>query len=788
MKKSFSFFAVMILVFFVPLNVHSQINKEKIVFALFLDESGSRFDLKAENLKNKIKEFAEFNCEIFFPEKYIVKFHPEKAEQKAKKILKDKDVDIVLAAGPLSSSVFQKISVLEKPVISIYPFNPRVLSSKSEKSSSYNKNYYTIKSYPDIFSAAEIFYGIAGFEKIEVICEPYIADLIDSEKNKIKSDSGFDLSFVKTDKNPLKTIEKLNKKTDAVLISPLFSYSWKDFEILVSELHKRKIYTFSLYGNEEVRKGCLAGLENLFPDEEVKRASAVLAGKIISQKKPDKTKSFLKDPRLQINMTTAQNLMVSPDFDVLVNSSCFYQEEKTGETISLFDAIKFSLKNNQALKAAEKDSLKAEIDKNLSRSYMLPEAGIIGEGIARDEDSAYASFGQYPEKEVNLKFYVKQAVFDDEVFTGLARAKKVYLAAVEKEKAKQLEIAAKTASAYFDYLRAEKLCQIKGNDLELSKANLLKAKTKHQVGTKGPGDVYRWQSMTADAQKKFIRALKQKEQAMIVLEKITGEKFEESSDFIYPKLDSGFFWTDGKTFKAFSKNRAVLEHGKKILGKFAIENSPELKAYSKLIEAEEKNYNYLKRKHFVPKFYLKGQYLERLSRSGAGADGVSFDLAPGMPPFVIEEPKDNSWQIGIEAVLPIFTGLRDKNQALKSDEELKRLEIIKKDVFENIEKDIFLLAEEAVSSYLGINFAEKSKNAAKKNLDLVADAYDLGLADSLDLIDAQNSFTAADEALSVSKYEFMEKIYLIQARLGFEDFSDIPEKRQKIIELIGGKQ
>jgi outer membrane protein TolC len=159
-----------------------------------------------------------------------------------------------------------------------------------------------------------------------------------------------------------------------------------------------------------------------------------------------------------------------------------------------------------------------------------------------------------------------------------------------------------------------------------------------------------------------------------------------------------------------------------------------------------------------------------------------------MPPFVIEEPKDNSWQIGIEAVLPIFTGLRDKNQALKSDEELKRLEIIKKDVFENIEKDIFLLAEEAVSSYLGINFAEKSKNAAKKNLDLVADAYDLGLADSLDLIDAQNSFTAADEALSVSKYEFMEKIYLIQARLGFEDFSDIPEKRQKIIELIGGKQ
>ncbi|MDY0131040.1 MAG: TolC family protein [Desulforegulaceae bacterium] len=791
MRKVFFLLFVLAFVFYLPCLAYSKTTKGQIVFAVVLDGKDSRFDFDLNGVKKKIKEAAGFSREIVFPDKYIInsEFDLKKTEACAKDLLQNKDIDIILALGPYGSSVFKKISNLQKPVIAVYFIGPENFSPDFKGNLPQKPNLYYIKPYPFVFSAAETFHELVEFSKIEVILDPWVFDL-SGKKNKIlSSDLSYTLSLLKAENSPLETIEKIDEKTDSVLIAPLFSYSLEEFEVLVKELNKRKIYTFSLSGNEEVKKGCLSGIQNNFFDDSIKRKIGILAEKIISGKNiENSSKVFLKKPELEINMDTADILGVSPNFNIFLEAFLYYGDSKEGkELINLVDIIDFSIENNSLMRAFKQDTIKANLDKKIAKSYILPQAGVMAEGIVRDEDSAYSSLGQYPENEINLKFYIRQTLFDDEVFTSLDQSKKLFLAAMEKEKAKKLETAAKTASGYFKYLSAVKLKEIRRNDLELSKTNLLKAQTNYEIGTKGPGDVFRWESMTADAKKELLRAVKAENQALIKLEKITGRKFDKKSLFVFPRLDSKIFWVDEKTFEKLSKNRASIEQTKKILGKFAIENSPELSAYTKLVQAQEANYKYLKRKHFVPKVYLKGEYLQRVGRSGAGSDGVSFDLPPPMPAFVIDEPKDNSWQIGLEAVLPIFTGLRDKNLALKSDEELTRLQVIRKDILENIEEDISLLVEEAASSYLGIYFAKESKNSATKNLKLVSDAYELGLADSVDLIDAQHSYTGADVMLSASLYDFMEKIYLIQARLGFEDFSDIPDKKEKLIELIRRK-
>lgn len=792
MKKIFSFLIVLLFVFCAPYHAYCEINKEKIVFALVLDQQGSRFHPDAEGIKNAVNEVAGFSRETVFPEKYVLNFQFDSGsiEASAKELLKDKNVDIIIAAGAQAASFFSRMTVLEKPVIALCSGGYEIFFRDFESRVSDRGNFFYIKPYPSVFSAAETFQELAGFKKIELIAEPWLAEIARDALKEDSKEKNCSISVVEAKDSPLETIEELDEKTEAVIILPLYSYSWKDFEFLVKELNKKKIYTFSLSGGKEVEQGCLAGIKNSFSHEKVLRAAGAAAEKIISGKS-EKIKSgpFLNGPELEINMDTARRLGVSPDFNLLLKAFPYYGEADSKKNLIKFkDVINFSIENNLILLASGKERIKSEFDRNIAESHILPQAGIMAEGIVRDEYSAYSSFGQYPEKEVNLKFYIRQAVFDDEAFTGVSRSKKALLAAMEKERAKKLETAADTASAYFRYLSAVKLRKIRRNDLELSMANLSRAETKYEIGTKGPGDVYRWESRTADAKKELLNALKKENQAFVRLEKITGKKFSEDSVFGFPELDSDVFWIDEKTFSEMAKNRASIERGKKILGEFAIENSPELSAYSKLVEAQEEHYKYLKRKHFVPKVYLKGEYLQRVGRSGAASDGVSFDLAPGVPPFVIEEPKDNSWQVGVEAVLPIFTGLRDKNTALKADQELKRLELVREDTLESIEENIRLLVEEASSAYLGISFAEESKSAAEKNFDLVSDAYELGLADSVDLIDAQHSLTSADEVLAASLYDFMEKIYLIQARLGFEDFSDVPDKKEKIIELIGGKQ
>jgi outer membrane protein len=792
MKKSFSFLIVFLLIGLSPVLVFGDLSKnEKIVFAVLEDGNSSRFDQSLDGLKNKIKKIAGFNREIIFPEKYIVScnFDPEKVKITAQKFLEEKDVDIIIAAGPAGSSVFGKIKNLKKPVIAFYFVEPEVFSPGFNGKIPQKNNLYYIKSFPSIFSSIEAFYELVKFSEIQIIAEPYIADLFEIKKESDFQNLNYRVSILKTSKDLLKTIENLNEKTDAVLISPLTSCSWEDFEIFINELNKKNIYTFSLYGHEEIKKGCLAGLRNSFINESSERMAGLLSEKIISGiYRKNHEEAFLNEPELEINMDIAGMLGVSPDFNIFLKAKPYYSDKYIEENnVNLEEIIDFSIKNNSLMQASQKETNKSEFDRKIAKSYILPQAGIIAEGIRRDEDSSYSSFGQYPENEINLKFYIRQAIFDDEVFTGLKQSKKALAATKEKERAKRLETAANTASAYFRHLSAVKIREIRRNDLELSKANLLKAKTKHEVGTKGPGDVFRWESMTADAKKELLNALKRENQALIKLEKITGRKFNETNVFTFPELDSKFFWVDEKTFEKISKNRSELEKSKDVLGKFAIENSPELGAYTNLIEAQKKQSAYLVRKHFIPKVYLTGQYLQRVARSGAGADGVSFDIAPGMPPFEIDSPKDNSWQIGVEAVLPIFTGLRDKNSKLKSDEELTRLQIIRNDALENIEENLSLLIDEAAYAHLSISFAEESKNAAFKNFELVSDAYELGLADSVDLIDAQHSYTAAEEVLSASLYEFMEKIYLIQARLGFVDFSKVPEKKEKIIELIRRK-
>ena|GEM_PF-5899336 len=791
MKVYISFFVVTLFIFMSSFNISAAPDSDKTIIGILKDGDSKRFDFNTDLFIEHIEKVAGTGRDIIFPDKYNIncKFDLKKVHKSIDYLLNEKDVDIIIAAGAVSSHVLSLKPALSKPCVAAVIVDARLQGIPSEKNTSGRKNLNYIQSFNSVFKARDYLHDLTKFKHLAVLCDPFVSEGLSLDQKKEKLDSmEYNISVVEAGADPFQTVKNLDPEIDSLLITPVDSYSWEDFNNLISSLNKKGIFTFSMQGRSEVEKGCLAGISSDKRNKMIVRRVALQVEKILSGSEPEKLNTdFVQNAQMIINMNTASQLNISPDYDIILNSLLLRPEEKKKAKQDFMEIINYALENNAQLQAVEQQAKKKETDKKIAGSYLYPEAGISAQGLRRDESTAAGSLGQYPENEVSLKFSLRQTLFDDEVFTNLARAEKGVQAAEERSDAEKLKKADQAASAFFSYLKSKKLKEIKKEDLELSRANYEKAEARNEIGEAGPGDVYRWQSKIAEAKKEFVKAMASEKQALSRLSRVVGKRFEKSFYPEAPDENSEIFWVKEKNFRKYFNTDNKLETAKNVLGEFAVKNAPEIKAYQFLIDEKQKQYNYLERSHFTPKVYLKGEFVHKLERSGEGSDDTVFNVAPNAPPFVIEQPDENAWQVGVEAVLPLFKGFRVKNEAVKANEEIWRLKYKMKETQKKIFESVELLIDELHSSWMNISLSKESMDAAEKNLELVSDAYQMGIAASVDLIDAQHSLLVAKEVFSTALYNYLENLYRLQVRLGFTDFSKVPEKKEKISDILRRK-
>ena len=129
-----------------------------------------------------------------------------------------------------------------------------------------------------------------------------------------------------------------------------------------------------------------------------------------------------------------------------------------------------------------------------------------------------------------------------------------------------------------------------------------------------------------------------------------------------------------------------------------------------------------------------------------------------------------NWSVSVQAGLPLFTGGARKAEFQRATEELSALRLERELLVERIGVRILVAMFAAGSSYPAIELAQEGADAARKNLELVRDAYSQGLVSTIDLLDAQNSFLVAEASAANTVYDFLIDLMEIQRATNTFDF------------------
>ena len=188
------------------------------------------------------------------------------------------------------------------------------------------------------------------------------------------------------------------------------------------------------------------------------------------------------------------------------------------------------------------------------------------------------------------------------------------------------------------------------------------------------------------------------------------------------------------------------------------------------------------RAFWAPTFALQGQYTKRLSESGEGSNDSASPLA-GLG-ISLPSANNEDWSIALSLSLPLLTGgaqLADHAQATETAEQL----LVQRDAAaERVEQGVRAALTNTRSSYPSMGFTRQASESARKNLELVTDAYAKGVSSILNLLDAQNAALTAEEAASDAVYIFLIDMLRVQRAVGEFDFFRTAQERDEMFKKM----
>ncbi|MDY0361158.1 MAG: ABC transporter substrate binding protein [Desulforegulaceae bacterium] len=248
-------------------------------------------------------------------------------EEKAKFIMAQKDISLVISAGTDATKALLKFNNKKTPILAV-GVSDAVGSGfvKSENESGIDN--FTVRIEPERFERMfKIFHEVVGFKKLGLIYPDTesgkkYTNLDEAKKTsqslgfeiieqKIKTEDSFDC---------LEGLKSLKEKgIDAFFIPSLlcFDLNKNDVSKLISYLNENDIASFARNGSEFVKAGALMGFSTL----DFSKRGDFLADMIIEilrGKKPSALKMVDSgSPKISFNLQTAAEIGFDPPFDIL---------------------------------------------------------------------------------------------------------------------------------------------------------------------------------------------------------------------------------------------------------------------------------------------------------------------------------------------------------------------------------------------------------------------------------------------------------------------------------------
>lgn len=383
---------------------------------------------------------------------------------------------------------------------------------------------------------------------------------------------------------------------------------------------------------------------------------------------------------------------------------------------SLHDLIKLANTHSQTIKIAEDDVDIARQEEKRALSVLIPKAGAYGSITAHKEDTLNSPDSQTMGIKLTQSFTLngKELIALD-VTRRSIESKEFSLESIRSQYVLQV------AQAYYNILSAQKFFEIAQSDVQRLTTHRNAVKEKLAVGNVTKTDLFRAEAELSKAlteQKKAENAILQSKAALQNLVDIDPE-------FELQKQD----------IAEIENYQCNLEE----LKAYALENRTEIKEAKKNLEIAEKTVKF-KKSDYWPTVELEGGYKETDIQYSATSGSVKYDT-------------EDTYVTGSLIFTLYDGGLRRATikQALLDHKKAEKALTLQEKKITLDSKTSFLDYETAKSTLLNLQdelkYAEETFNAVQMQ-------YNYGMADSIDIMDANTLLVSAQRRISDARYKY----------------------------------
>ncbi|RMF60253.1 MAG: hypothetical protein D6743_15230, partial [Calditrichaeota bacterium] len=700
-------------------------------------------------------------------------------------LLNDPDVDIVLAMGVLASADACNRGELPKPVIAPFVIDAGLQGFPKKDGASGVRNLHYLSLPSRLVGDIRAFREIVPFRKVTLLMNTEVVKQIPGFVERTREalqEMGLELRLVPVGRSIDPILDLLTGDVEAVYIGTLLQLSSDDFDRLVQTLTARKIPSFSLMGVREVRRGVLATLSpDFFP--RITRRIALNFQKILLGEKPETIPvSFAVGKRLTINMATARRIGVSPPFSVLTEADVIDEERtEVSRRLDLRRVMAAAVAENLDLAAKRSEVAAGRQNINEARSAVLPHLGLSSLGLIVDKDRAEASFGNQAQRSLSGSLQFSQLLFSEPAWANVSIQKSLQRSRVAELERFRLDIAQRAATAYLQILRAKTFERVQKENLKRARSHLELARVREAIGYSRRSEVYRWESEIANDRKGVIRANANRNLAEIELNRLLHRPLEEAFLTQETDLNDPALLTSQQAFLVYFNDPLSFKTLREFMVQVGLKASPELHAFDSAIAAKERELRSATRRFWSPTVAVQAELTGLFAEGGAGTSGLQ--LPPSLP-IAFPQPDNTNVNLGFRFSIPLFEGGSRFAVRTRASEELNELHASRAALAERIEQRIRSALHVAGASKAAIALSRDAADAAKKNLNLVTDAYSRGAVDILDLLDAQNAALTADLAAANAVFDFLIDLFEVERAVGRLYFFASDEERRAFLNAL----
>ncbi len=779
MSRSLTVITGLFLGWFFPVSAEAQ---RVVTFGVVIDGHSFYNASFRPLLQNEIRDLLSSEFDVRFPnEKEVVADWTRPAIETAlQRLLDDPDVDLILTFGAIASQVAAEFGPLRKPVVAPFVLDAELQGLPLANGASGIQNL-TYVAYPTAtLNDLRAFREVVSFDRLAVLVERAYLRAVPSMRSGTEqalAELGINGTIIDVGPSIDLALGAVPPDVDAVFVGFLPRVSEEDTERFIQTLKRRRLPSYTVMGEEWVRRGFLTSAATELVGQRIARRAALNVQRILLGEDPATIPvRFTRNARVSINMATARAVGVSPPWAIMTEAVLIDRQPRdVDRRVNLGSAVREAVARNLDLAAQTLAVAAGEQRVRGSRAPLLPQVDFGVDAVMIDADRAAASFGRQPERSIAGSATLVQRLYSERAWAGYGIEKHLQEGRVQGRDEVRLNVILGAATTYLTVLRAKTVERIVQDNLRVSRSNLEVAEVRRSIGTAAAGEVARWDSEIARSRQEVITANSLRNIVEIELNRILRRPLEEPflTDEVQPEDVQVI--TNHPRLQPYLASQAAFRVFRNFMAQEAILGSPELRQFDAAIAAQSRGLTATKRAFFVPDLALLANTTNIWSKSGAGS-------AP--PPGFGIVPNDIGWTLGLQLSYPLFTGFARGAAKSQAELDLEDLRTRRAAAADRVEQRVRAAMHQMGASYANIGLARASARAAQINLDLVSDSYSRGSASITDLIDAQNNGLLAELDAANSSYDFLVDLMEVERAVGGYTFFLTRTERDNFLDRL----